>query len=284
MSNNPTDEFDEDEWVLIVGHVHPSSSTNTSRHADSGIYSLCAGRINDVDEDFRWLPETVQSLHRAFLYDDDDENAVQQFVYPRVDILDGTEPSLDELLYGFDATNGLGAGASYEWFTGSCGGTSVGTGGELTVTPTQTTTYYVRATGTCGTTECEEVTVVVNNPIVTLSEPADACTNDDELTVTATPVPGTVPGDMGKFTAMPGLVDNGDGTATIDPMVVGAGTYTIEYTYTDGNGCSDTETTELVVLPTVNADAGSLRVTIGLFTTTVTSSHSVVPQVPVALT
>ena len=256
VSANPTNEFDEDEWVLIVGHVHSSSSTNTNRHADSGIYSLCGGRINDVDNDFRWLPETEESLHRTFLYDDDDENAVQQFVYPRVDIIDGTEPSIDELLYGFDATKGLGAGANYEWFTGSCGGTSAGTGPELTVTPTQTTTYYVRATGTCSTTECEEVTIVVNDPMVTLSGPANACVNDDELTITASLVPGTVTGDSGVFTPLAGLTDNGDGTATIDVAVAGPGTHTVEYTYTDGHGCPAVASTEVEVFDIPAANAG----------------------------
>jgi hypothetical protein len=55
----------------------------------------------------------------------------------------------------------LGAGASWNWYTGSCGGTLVGTGGSISVTPTSTTTYYVRAQGTCNTTTCVSVTVTV---------------------------------------------------------------------------------------------------------------------------
>ena len=57
----------------------------------------------------------------------------------------------------------LGTGASYKWYTGSCGGTLLGTGATLSnVFVNQTTTYYVRAEGTCNNTACASVTVNVN--------------------------------------------------------------------------------------------------------------------------
>ncbi|MEY3443950.1 MAG: hypothetical protein RLZZ519_2231 [Bacteroidota bacterium] len=56
----------------------------------------------------------------------------------------------------------LGAGASCQWFSGSCGSTVIGTGHSLTVSPTTATTYFVRATGTCNTTACASVTVNVD--------------------------------------------------------------------------------------------------------------------------
>jgi hypothetical protein len=57
----------------------------------------------------------------------------------------------------------LGTAASYKWYTGSCGGTLVGTGATLSnVFVNQTTTFYVRAEGTCNTTTCASVTVSVN--------------------------------------------------------------------------------------------------------------------------
>jgi hypothetical protein len=50
----------------------------------------------------------------------------------------------------------LASGSDYEWFTGSCGGTAAGTGASITVTPTASTTYYVRASGNsvCPATAC----------------------------------------------------------------------------------------------------------------------------------
>ncbi|HBS86623.1 MAG TPA: hypothetical protein DEA97_08715 [Bacteroidales bacterium] len=61
----------------------------------------------------------------------------------------------------------LGTGATWHWYTGSCGGTAVGTGASITQSPTTTTTYYVRAEGSCGNTTCASNTVTVN-PLPTL--------------------------------------------------------------------------------------------------------------------
>jgi len=55
----------------------------------------------------------------------------------------------------------LGTGAQWVWYSGSCGGTQVGTGTSITVNPTANTTYYVRAVGNCNTTQCVSVTVLV---------------------------------------------------------------------------------------------------------------------------
>ncbi len=65
----------------------------------------------------------------------------------------------------------LGTGASWKWYSGSCGGTLVGTGATITGVPVNgTATFWVRAEGTCNTTTCASVTVTVNaQPTITLS-------------------------------------------------------------------------------------------------------------------
>ncbi|MBK7851599.1 MAG: hypothetical protein IPJ66_10810 [Bacteroidetes bacterium] len=55
----------------------------------------------------------------------------------------------------------LGTGASWKWYTTSCGGTSIGSGSSLIVTPQITTTYFVRAEGVCNSTACVSVTVTL---------------------------------------------------------------------------------------------------------------------------
>ncbi|MEI6766548.1 MAG: right-handed parallel beta-helix repeat-containing protein [Bacteroidota bacterium] len=55
-----------------------------------------------------------------------------------------------------------GTGANWNWYSGSCGGTLVGTGASIKVAPTTATTYYVRAEGDCNTTLCVSTPVAVN--------------------------------------------------------------------------------------------------------------------------
>jgi len=199
-SNNPPTAYGDDQWILLVGHVYPSNTTSTSLHADSGIYSLCDGKLENIGMDYKWL------------------------------LIDGTEPSLDDLLYGFDTTNGLGDGATYEWFTGSCGGTSVGTGQTLTVTPTTTTTYYVRATGTCSTTDCQEVTIVVNDPVVTLND-TEVCIDESiELSANA-----TGEGELTYTWSPAGTLDD---ATSATPIATPTATTTYTVTVTDENGCT----------------------------------------------
>ena len=63
---------------------------------------------------------------------------------------------------------GGGTGEVIHWYTGSCGGTSVGTGNGLSVSPAVTTTYYGRYEdgAPCNyTSACVTVTVTVNTKI-----------------------------------------------------------------------------------------------------------------------
>jgi hypothetical protein len=56
-------------------------------------------------------------------------------------------------------TGGGGQDATIKWYTSSCGGTLVGTGNGLVVSPTSTTTYYGRYEGSCDATSCASVTI-----------------------------------------------------------------------------------------------------------------------------
>jgi hypothetical protein len=70
----------------------------------------------------------------------------------------------------------LGSSASYNWYTGSCNGTLVGTGASITVTPTGTTDYYVNAVGACPTTACASTTVTLPTAGTTLSQHNESAT------------------------------------------------------------------------------------------------------------
>jgi hypothetical protein len=55
-----------------------------------------------------------------------------------------------------------GSGTTLNWYTGSCGGTLVGTGTPISIAaPVVTTTYYAAWTNSCGVSTCASVTVTV---------------------------------------------------------------------------------------------------------------------------
>jgi len=55
----------------------------------------------------------------------------------------------------------LGTSASWHWYSGSCGGTVEGVGNSLVVSPSVTTSYYIRAEGMCNTTSCLTINITV---------------------------------------------------------------------------------------------------------------------------
>ncbi len=54
----------------------------------------------------------------------------------------------------------LGTDAAWKWYKGGCGeGEAIGTGNSIVVSPTEPSTYYVRAEGICGITSCVSQTI-----------------------------------------------------------------------------------------------------------------------------
>ncbi len=72
----------------------------------------------------------------------------------------------------------LGSGASWQWYTGSCGGTSIGSGTSINVDPANDTQYWVRAEGTCNITTCATNTVQVSQPSIA---PTSASSSDNNF-------------------------------------------------------------------------------------------------------
>ncbi|MEO5776278.1 MAG: PKD-like domain-containing protein [Flavobacterium sp.] len=142
-----------------------------------------------------------------------------------------------------------GTGAIAEWFSGSCGGTSAGTGNSITVSPSGNTTYFVRYNGTCNTTTCASVAVAVN-PLPVLS----AITGTTSVCIgSTTTLSNSTPGGTWNSAST--------GVATINSSGVvsglSAGTSLITYTYTNGNGCTNSINTTVTVnsLPVVSSPA-----------------------------
>jgi len=82
------------------------------------------------------------------------------------------------------AGGSLGTSATWNWYTGSCGGTLIGTGSTTVVNPIVSTDYYVRAEGNCGTTNCDTISVSVVPTAITI----DSALADDYLVCPEDPV------------------------------------------------------------------------------------------------
>ena len=144
--------------------------------------------------------------------------------------------------------NGTLNGAN-EWaiYTGSCGGTLVGTttSSSFNVTPTATTTYYVSGRGGCVVSEsCQTASITIN------SLQADA--GPDQKVRNSNPGLGTstllaANGSVGDGTWT--FVDPGDGNGNIsipdDPNTTFAGyygqSYTLKWMIDNPDPCADTE-------------------------------------------
>jgi len=151
----------------------------------------------------------------------------------------------------------LGTGAVWEWFTGSCGGTSAGTGSSITVDPAAgtSTTYYVRASGTCNVTACASGTVVVTANVTTPSTPVPSasviCQGTPSITVStsasnATSYNWTVSGSGNTITGT-------GSTATVNFSSTFSGVATIGVSANGCGGPTDIVTTTVTVRPTPTA-------------------------------
>ena len=179
----------------------------------------------------------------------------------------------------------LGTGAAWEWFTGSCGGTAAGTGPSITVNPAAgtSTTYYVRAAGTCNTTACANGTVTVpanvGTPTTPVPSAATICQGTPSITVTtsatnATSYNWTVTGAGNSVTGT-------GATATVNFNSGFSGVATINVTASGCSGPSTQASTNVTVRPTPSASiSGTTSVCQGSAAPNVTFTN---PQ-PLAVT
>lgn len=98
--------FNNSEWYLLVGHVFPAGSAQDSiSHPDSGLwrYPMNGENYSKVTSitDWIWVDNRVRrTRHRCYLYYEVEANSDKQFFQPRIDLVDGSEPSLYELMNG----------------------------------------------------------------------------------------------------------------------------------------------------------------------------------------
>ncbi len=134
----------------------------------------------------------------------------------------------------------LGTGASWTWYAGGCGsGTAIGTGIKIGVSPSTTTTYYVRAEGgNCGSaTSCVSCQVAVNSgstaPTSATAQTASICPGSfDTLTLSG----GTL-GTGASWTWYAGSCGSGTAIGTGIKIGVSPSTTTTYYVRAEGGSC-----------------------------------------------
>ena len=128
-----------------------------------------------------------------------------------------------------------GSGAqSYTWDNGVIDGEAF--------TPTSTITYNLTGTDANGCSNTDQVIITVNAlPVITMAELDSVCIEDGTFElIVATPTGGIYSG--------PGVSNN-----ELNPSIAGLGTHTISYSYTDANGCSNSESIDIEIVECTNS-------------------------------
>lgn len=94
----------QNQWYLVCGFVYPSNTTYTGNHPDSGYYTpgsttkVRSLNYCNIVSDLKWGPVTTAAQHRCYHYYCADATTRLQFADPRIDLCDGNEPSVYELV------------------------------------------------------------------------------------------------------------------------------------------------------------------------------------------
>lgn len=132
--------MDANVWHLLVAFVFPAGSGTGANHSDSGYYTIKEGLINSSMYNYVWHADSTTARTRSYKFYDNNPSADVQLrmVYPRVEVVDGSEPSVEELLYGWGAESVSGNDSSQGNFyfrtSGDMGQTG-GTGYYSTISP-----------------------------------------------------------------------------------------------------------------------------------------------------
>ncbi|WP_153847062.1 tail fiber protein [Sphingobacterium paramultivorum] len=101
-----------DRWYLLVGYVHGSNDPSTV--SSGGVYDGVTGNKVFSAVDYKFLSTATTTYHRSYLFYDTNASDRQYFYGPRLEEVNGNEPTISSLL-----DNPVGAGDFY--FAGKVG-------------------------------------------------------------------------------------------------------------------------------------------------------------------
>jgi gliding motility-associated-like protein len=147
-----------------------------------------------------------------------------------------------------------GSGTSLQWFTGSCGGSSIGSGNPLSIpSPENTTEYFARWENACGSSACANVNVQVNAipiaPVTAQSDRTEFCADDaGNIELSVTGGSGTT---VRWFTGSCGGTEIGTGTNLVIASPTITTTYFARWENSCGNSSCAFVTVDVIQLPTI---------------------------------
>ena len=116
-------QLTQNQWYLVIGHVFPVGYTGV-QHPDTGYWTVSGGKITaftgnyagNTPSDCSWQAGTTTTYHRCYHYYCNESTSRLEFYDPRVDLCDGSEPTVSRLLaspvnnttYGITFSNGTG--------------------------------------------------------------------------------------------------------------------------------------------------------------------------------
>ncbi len=213
--------FDGTAWSL-VGNAGFSNNTNTVKYVN--------------------LVQYRNTLYSSFVDVTNWTSAVMKYVLCTQSTAATVAASKTTVCLGDNVILSVTAGTlndatNWVWYTGSCGGTLVGTGTQINVSPTVPTTYYVRGEGGCtSSTPCASIAI-------------------DVLPLPVKPVVSLITGVSGGLSSSYANNNqwafNGTDITAADQQLYAptqTGNYTV--TYTNDKGCKNTS---LPYLATVNS-------------------------------
>lgn len=99
-----TNILTQNQWYLVCGFIYPSNTTHTGNHPDSGYYTpgsttkVRSLNYCNIVSDLKWGPTSTTVQHRCYHFYCNDDTTRLQFVEPRIDLCDGNEPSIYQLV------------------------------------------------------------------------------------------------------------------------------------------------------------------------------------------
>lgn len=86
------------KWYVIVGYVHPYNTSITT--SIGGVYDMVTGQKVANSTDYKWKQGTTKAFHRVYYYYCTTAGSTCYFWGPRVEVCDGTELPIEQLLAG----------------------------------------------------------------------------------------------------------------------------------------------------------------------------------------